>query len=590
MEKKKYNTEGDDNNKNTYTYNDNNEDFNDDEIIINTDNDQTEKRKKVKENIINKNNLQNKEKKIKNTIYINNSNVTISNRNNNNNNDIDNNKKDENQINKKKKHKIKNEYNCFNSNEDNIELDELINKVFNEKNNSKVYNTNENKNLLTESEIDKDYFCQLYSEQSQSNINSRDINEKDEKIINKLKEIKDKINNKNKIKKKKIKRYNTDYNSYKTSNISNTMNNKQIKKNIPTYRRHSKPITNSNNVFNSLSLTKNIYNCKKFKFNSVNSVNNGYYSLDNSFNKSFNSLLNKSVKSPFYNTSHLNYNNNKLSRKKNSIGKWSRGTPCRFNSHNSYFNNSSIQNISSGCINSRINAKKNKDKKLYNIVTKNIIKKELKKSNKNNNNNKKTIDNKDKSNNNNLITNTEINDEIKLENSQNLLYHQYRDIIEADLPIVYNSESLINNDLFESNINNKIIINYNKLNNYKTTMILYDGFIYKIIDKNNIGFKASKRYFQITKNCLRYYNEIENAKNNDEPLVQFDIRHIKDLQIINFDFLKDVKIDDKDIKFVFCIYLYQNDDFFVFAVSDDNYGNSIFNVLNLLKNYYEDKK
>ena len=41
---------------------------------------------------------------------------------------------------------------------------------------------------------------------------------------------------------------------------------------------------------------------------------------------------------------------------------------------------------------------------------------------------------------------------------------------------------------------------------------------------------------------------------------------------------------------VFCIYLNQNNDFFVFAVNNENFGKSVFNVLNLLKNYYEDKK
>ena len=58
---------------------------------------------------------------------------------------------------------------------------------------------------------------------------------------------------------------------------------------------------------------------------------------------------------------------------------------------------------------------------------------------------------------------------------------------------------------------------------------------------------------------------------------------------MDHDFLKDIKIDKKDIEFVFCIYLYQNDDFFVFSVNNENYGNSVFKILNLLKNFYEDK-
>ena len=574
LDKKNYNTDG--NNINHINFFD---DINEDEIIINTDEDQTEKKKKTKENKISNVSQNNNKKKVKNTIFINNSNVTISNRNNNN----------ENKLKKASNHeiKMKNEYNCFNSNEENIELGELINKVFNNINNNNFNNNNinnnkayprnnNNKNILTESEIDKEYFDQLYSEQSQYIINNRSKNENDEKIINKLKEIKDKINNKNKVSKKKIKRYNTEFNSLKRKQIANSMNNRQIRKNIPTYRRHIKS-SNNNYIFNSLTLNKNLQNFKKFKYNSVS---NGYFSLENSFNKSYSSLFCKSVRSPFYNSSHYSYNNNNKSfRKKNSIGKWSRGTPGKFNLQNSYFNNSSLFNTSSGCINSQNNIKKNNNKKLYNMVSKNIIRKT----------NIKTCKNNKKSDvNSNKIIDIDAYKENNLEN--NLLSQQYRDIIEVDLPKNYNGESLVNNNLQEYNINNKIILNYNKLNNCKISVILYDGFLYKIIDKKNYGFKASKRYFQITKNCFRYYNEIEDAKNENEPLVQFDIRHIKDLQVINHDFLKDIKIDEKNIKFVFCIYLYQNDDFFVFAVSNESYGNSVFNVLHLLKNYYEDKK
>ena len=92
------------------------------------------------------------------------------------------------------------------------------------------------------------------------------------------------------------------------------------------------------------------------------------------------------------------------------------------------------------------------------------------------------------------------------------------------------------------------------------------------------------------KNCFRYYNKINKEKSEEKPLVQFDIRHIKDLQIIDNDFLSEYKIENKDIEMVFCIYLNQNDDFFVFAVNNENLGKSVFDMLNLLKNYYEDKK
>ena len=62
------------------------------------------------------------------------------------------------------------------------------------------------------------------------------------------------------------------------------------------------------------------------------------------------------------------------------------------------------------------------------------------------------------------------------------------------------------------------------------------------------------------------------------------------MQIIENDFLNEYKIDNKDIEMVFCVYLYQNDDFFVFAVNNENFGKNVFDILNLLKNYFEDKK
>ena len=148
----------------------------------------------------------------------------------------------------------------------------------------------------------------------------------------------------------------------------------------------------------------------------------------------------------------------------------------------------------------------------------------------------------------------------------------------------------MNNKIYGISDSNKkkVVLNYNKLNNYNISVILYDGILYKVNDKKNNGFKLSLRYFQITKNCFRYYNTFE--KREEKPLVQFDIRHIKDLQIIENDFLNEYKIDNKDIEMVFCVYLYQNDDFFVFAVNNENFGKNVFDILNLLKNYFEDKK
>ena len=129
-------------------------------------------------------------------------------------------------------------------------------------------------------------------------------------------------------------------------------------------------------------------------------------------------------------------------------------------------------------------------------------------------------------------------------------------------------------------------------------IILYDGILYKVIDnmdndnidKNN-KYQLLERYFQITKNCFKYYNHIDEAiHEKDKPLVQFDIRHIKDMKIIDSNIFEEYKLNGNKIKFTFAIFLNQNSDFFTFLLDNEDFGNSLFNLMNLLKNYYDDKK
>ena len=519
----------------------------DDMIIINTD---EEKSNNGKEINIKKMTNNNKNKKINNTIFINNSNVTIDQR-------------KENKL-KDDLNEIKNDFN-FN-NEDNIELDEILNNVFN--NNNKINNKN---NFFTESDIDynysKEYFDQLYTEQSQINLDINPLNENDEKIIKKLNQLKEKINNKNKPKEKNKKHnFRFEFNPIKVHRTI-SMTNKQIKKNIPSYRKNQ-------GFFNSISFNNN-HRFRQFKVHDYSNGGLNHKTSVNSFNKSlYSSLMGTSIKENIYNFSN---NTNEDLYIKNS-----RGTPSFYSMHKSYFNNSSINQTSSNGINSQSKYPKNKN--LYTVVSKRLKKKAKPKVSQNKNSKIKE----------NLISKFDIKKEIENEekNNNNILYHKYRDIIEIFLPNNFNKESVINNKIYtisETN-NNKGILNYNKLNNLKTSIILYDGILHKVTDKKIKGFKLSKRYFQITKNCFRYYNSLENVQKEEKPLVQFDIRHIKDLQIIENDFLGEYKIDNKDIEMVFCIYLNQNNDFFVFAVNNENLGKSVFNVLNLLKNYYEDKK
>jgi len=522
----------------------------DEDIIINTD---EEKSINGKENTIKNNkNIKGKNKKINNTIFINNSNVTIS-------------QGKEKKINEEI-NEIKQDFKCLNTNEDNIELDEFLNNVFTRNSNNNKANSlcyTNNKNVFTESDIDynynKEYFDQLYSEQSQIKLGINTLNENDEKIIKKLNKLKEKINNKNKPKEKhkNYHKFKFEFNPIKAQRTI-SMTNKQIKKNIPSYRKNSK-------VFNSISFGKNNFR-RKYKVYTFNNT-------ENSFNKSlYNSLMFESVKgNNIYNSANSNNFSNNIIE----------GTPSIYSLQKSYFNNSSINQNSSNGFNKK--NKIQKGKKLYNVVSKKIKNKSTSKNNKKEKT--KIIENIDK------IEIIDIKKEIEQENNyNNFLYHEYRDIIEIILPNNFFKESVVNNKIYGISDSNKkkVVLNYNKLNNYNISVILYDGILYKVNDKKNNGFKLSLRYFQITKNCFRYYNTFE--KREEKPLVQFDIRHIKDLQIIENDFLNEYKIDNKDIEMVFCVYLYQNDDFFVFAVNNENFGKNVFDILNLLKNYFEDKK
>ena len=137
--------------------------------------------------------------------------------------------------------------------------------------------------------------------------------------------------------------------------------------------------------------------------------------------------------------------------------------------------------------------------------------------------------------------------------------------------------------------NNLFILNYNNINKFNDKSILYDGNIYKLINGQNNSTKLILRYFQITKKCFRYYNNIYSVLiYNERPLVQFDIRHIHNIEIFNLDSLN--KLEESKIEFVFSINLINNSDFFIFATDDKEFGMNIINVLNLLKQYYEEDR
>ena len=419
-----------------------------------------------------------------------------------------------------------------------------------------------NNNYHNESDLDRifiknnknDYFEKddtLHS--SCNNLNIINKNNKNENTINKLSIEKKKLNSDFTPQKNKI------YNVYDNKKIKikrcDTMNNKQIKNNIPAYRRSNFKV---NNFYPSI-LNTATYDSKKSK--QTKKVTN-IKSLESSFNKSFNT---SDLKVKKLNKNKYINENKGCSLNKNNIQN-NRDTFI-FNKstiQQSYINNSSILKNSINDSNIKFNNSKNQ--RLFYLISNNFI-------NNNNLNN----------------SNDKIEKENKNKHEQQKLYQNLKKI-EINLSPNNINESLINKDLLESRINNTITLNYNKLHSINTSIILYDGFLFKIVEDKNKGFKIIERYFQIMKNCFKYYPNLEKSlKNSDKPLVQFDIRHIKFLSIIKNDIFKQFKIKEKEIEFVISIFLNQNNDFFVFAFNDKEIGNSVFNIINLLKNYYEDK-
>jgi len=458
--------------------------------------------------------------------------------------------------NKDKIDNLKNNINNIDTDLDKKIQDDIFINTFNPNDN----NDKEKNNIKNNNEINTDFNTNKNSQKEKDNKgkNNDNIqpkfnkvkNNKNEKLIQKLNEINKKIISKFTPQKRKT--YSAYENKFSNTKKNETMDNKQIKNNIPTYRRRrSKSNICYISTTNSCVLDKKrISQTKKMK---------SLICINSSFNKS---LCSSNFKSK--NTKKKNvYSFRKRENSKNN--KSIKDNLNKNSVQQSYLNISSIINISSNDINS--NSKKNKNIRLFNIINKNII------------DNNKNINK----------PNSKDNDD----NLEEILFLNFRDVIEIDLSLININESLIDKEFLKySNNNNKIIIiNYNKIDNFKTSQILYDGIIYKIIESKNKGFKTVERYFQLKKNCFRYYNNIESAKiNTDKPLVQFDIRHIKNLNIVNNDTFKEYKINDEEIKFIFCIFLNQNDDFFVYVFNDEKFGNSVFSYLNLLKNYYEDKK
>ena len=409
------------------------------------------------------------------------------------------------------------------------------------KSNNKYYFESKKNNL----KYDKALFNKLCEEQNKYLLFGNDDNKL---IIDKIKNIYQALYNKNS-------------NELINEKINRENNKKKIKKNdlcknIPIYRKET-----------NFHLRNKSYNIEN-NF-SMNNDNKSYFSL---FNNSTNLSINFINKANKCNKSERNckkvtsfFFNNKNPKKKNEIKK----KEVSFNQFLNYnnFNKKNYSNI------------KNRKNKTYIKKVKPVICNS--KSYNNIFNNAKRLN----------YSNNDIN-----MNHMYLLSHEYRDLVEVNMPKL-EEETLININIINSIIGNKYIYNYKKIDNFMNDTILYDGFLYKVIDNmgnDNIDesnkYQLLERYFQITKNCFKYYNHINEAiHEKDKPLVQFDIRYIEKIEIIDNNFLNNYKIDgEKNIKIIFCIFINQNNDFFIFAHNDRNFGKDVINILQFLQRYYED--
>jgi hypothetical protein len=396
-------------------------------------------------------------------------------------------------------------------------------------------------------EYDKALFYKLCEEQNKNLLFGNDGNKL---IIDKIRNIYQVLYNKNNKEpiNEKVNR----------KNNKKKINKNDLYKNIPIYRRET-----------NFHLRNKSYNIEN-NF-SMNNDNNSYFSLfNNSTNLSIN-FINKANKcnksernckkvTPFYFNNKIQkmnkLNNNEIEKKEVSFN--------QFLNYNN-FNKKNYSNI------------KNRKNKTYIKKVKPVIFNS--RSYNNIFNNEKRLN----------YSNNDIN-------MNHLLSHEYRDLVEVNMPKLV-EETLININIINSIIGNKYIYSYKKIDNFMNDIILYDGILYKVIDNmdndnidENNKYQLLERYFQITKNCFKYYNHIDEAiHEKDKPLVQFDIRYIEKIEIIENNFLSNYKIEgEKDIKIIFCIYINQNNDFFIFAHNDRNFGKDVINILQFLQRYYED--
>ena len=176
----------------------------------------------------------------------------------------------------------------------------------------------------------------------------------------------------------------------------------------------------------------------------------------------------------------------------------------------------------------------------------------------------------------------------KDENNSILKLKDNKDIIKVKILF---KGTQINKTLLNNSVNNIFILNYNLLSKISFNSILYDGNIYKVTNTKKGESKLIMRYFQITKLYFKYFNSVQSLLlPNNKPLDFFEIKKIKNIEIIDINLLKNKNKNDQKIKFAFVVNLIENINFFIFATNDKEFGFNIINILNLIKKYFDDGK
>ena len=175
---------------------------------------------------------------------------------------------------------------------------------------------------------------------------------------------------------------------------------------------------------------------------------------------------------------------------------------------------------------------------------------------------------------------------IKLNSNEKDLFsnNNNKDIIKIKIPF---KGTQINHNLLNSSVNDIFILNYNMLSKISDKAIIYDGNIYKVVNSKKEESNFVLRYFQITKKTFKLYNNIHSLlMTNEKPLEEFNIKLIRDIEIIDIKLLIKNK-DETKIKFAFVINMIENINFYIFVTSDIEIGNNIINILNFIKKYSE---